>query len=168
MTENLYHNIILNQDVERLCTLSSSEKEDFLFILLYNYLYTKSLNELKKTLVLASTLEDTCQADALPSLSEDREIFLALPEMKKALEKLGALKTAAFLDEFISLVPVGIVPEWEWFFADERGDIIDKIDYEICGYPDGRMYDLYIAYISNPQNAEQLLLNLDTTGFILE
>ena len=163
MSENLYHKIILNQDIKSLLSLSSSEKEDFLFVLLYHYLSVKPLsemNEVQKTLFLASKLEDTCQADALPTLSEDKEIFLALPEIKKALEKLGALKTAALLDEFISLVAVGIVPEWEWFFEGARKDIIARIDGQICNYPDGLMCGLYIAYISNTQNAKQLLRNL--------
>lgn len=73
---------------------------------------------------------------------------------------MGAFKTAGFLSEFISLVPVGTVPEWDWFFEAERKDVIARIDSGICNYPDGIMRDLYVDYISNPQNAEQLLTDL--------
>lgn len=163
MEENQYRDIILNQDVEKLLALSSSEKEDLLIMVYWHYLPfipLNEMNEVQKTFYLASSLENVCQADALPSLSEDKEVFLALPEIKKAYERLGALKTAALLDELISLVPAGTVPEWDWFFADERVDIIERIDGEICDYPDGAMRNFYTAYISDPQNAKQLLQNL--------
>lgn len=159
----VFRGIITDRDAERLIALASSEKEDFMFTLIYDHLADMpidEMNEAQKTLFLASKLEDTCQADALPSLSEDEEIFLALPEIKKSLERLGANKTAALLEEFISLLPVGEVPEWDWFFEAERDDIIKKIDSGICNYPDGPMCDLYIDYISNPENANRLLMNL--------
>lgn len=164
MTDNgKFLDIIQNQNVEGLLALDSGEKEDFLLVLIYDYLTDKPLaemNEAQKTLFLTSWLEDTCQADALPSLSENEELFLALPEIKRSLENLGALKTAVFLGEFISLLPVGKVPEWEWFFEEERKDVITKIDSGICNYPDGLMRDLFVDYISTPQNAEQLLMNI--------
>lgn len=163
MAEHVYHNIILNKDVDGLLTLSEREKEEFLLVLIYDYLSAKSLHEMsevQKTLFLASRLEDTCQADALPSLAEDKEVFLALPEIKTAYEKLEAPKTAALLEELISLVPVGTVPKGDWFFEDERKELIFKIDSEICDYPDGPMCRLYIAYICDIQNAKELFLNL--------
>lgn len=163
MEKDIYHNIILNEDVERLLALSDNEKEEFLLVVICKYLSWKPLeemNEVQKTLYLVSKLEDICQVDALPSLSQEKEYFLALPEIKMAYEKLGAFKSAALLDEFITLIPDGIVPEWDWFFEDERVDIIDRIDGELCDYPDGRMCDFYIAYISKPQNAKQLLAEL--------
>jgi len=70
------------------------------------------------------------------------------------------LSSCSTLDKFISLVPVGTVPKWDWFFEEERGKLIDRIDGEICYYPEGIMSNLYIAYISNPQNAKQLFQNL--------
>lgn len=165
MTDNSkIRGIIENQDVKGLLALDNGEKEDFLFALIYDCLTEKSLaemNETQKTLFLASKLEDVCQADSLPSLSEDEEIFLALPDIKISLERLGAVKTAGLLEEFMSLVPAGTVPEWEWFFEAERKDIIAQIDSGICNYPDGTMINLYVAYISDPQNAEQLLADLN-------
>lgn len=163
MEKDVYHNIILKEDIEKLLALNNDEKEEFLFVLIYNYLPWKSLeemNEVQKTVYLASKLEDICQIDALPSLSEEKEFFLVLPEIKAAYENLGAFKSAALLDEFIALIPPGTVPEWDWFFKDERIDIIERIDNELCDYPDGCMGDFYIAYISKPQNAKYLLTGL--------
>ncbi len=160
MDEKVFHDIISNHDTKRLLALNDSEKENFLLTLIYDYLSGKSLaemNEVQKTLFLASRLEDACQADSLVSLSEDGEIFLALPEIKGAYEKLDAFKTAELLGEFISLVPGGVIPEWDWFFEPERKDIINRIDGGICDYPDGVMSHLYIEYISLPKNAEMLL-----------
>lgn len=160
MDEKDFQEIISKHDTKRLLALGDSEKENFLLVLIYDYLSEKplaELNEVQRTLFLASRLEDVCQADSLPSLSEDEEIFLALPEIKTAYEKLGAVKTAELLGEFISIVPAGVVPEWEWFSAPERKDIINKIDGGICNYPDGAMSRYYVEYISVPQNAEMLL-----------
>ncbi len=160
MDEKDFQNIISKHDTKRLLTLSDSEKENFFLKVIYDHLSGKplaELNEVQKTLFLASSLEDVCQADSLPSLSEDARIFLALPEIKAAYERLGALKTAALLDEFISLVPEGFVPEWEWFFEPQRKDIIGRIDGEICNYPDGVMSRYYVKYMSVPKNAEMLL-----------
>lgn len=165
MTDNAkIRGIIENQDVKGLLALDDGEKEELLFELIYDRLTEKPLaemNETQKTLYLASKLEDVCQADSLPSMSENEEIFLALPDIKLSLERLGAVKTAGFLEKFISLVPAGTVPEWEWFFEAERKDIIAQIDSGICNYPDGTMLKLYVAYISDPQNAEQLLADLN-------
>lgn len=164
MTDNgKFRDIIECQDVNGLLSLNDGEKEDFLFAVIYDYLAAMPLaemNETQKTLFLASRLEDACQADSLLSLSEDEKVFLALPEMKCALEKIGSVKTARLLDEFISLVPESFVPEWEWFFEEERKDIIQKIDSGICNYPDGAMRDRYIEFISDRKNAEQLLTTL--------
>ena len=163
MEKDVYHNIILKEDIEKLLALNNDEKEEFLLVLIYNYLPWKSLgemNEVQKTIYLASKLEDICQIDALPSLSKEKEFFLVLPEIKAAYENLGAFKSAALLDEFIALIPPGIVPEWDWFFDDERVDIIERIDGELCDYPDGRMGYFYVAYLSKPQNAKHLLTGL--------
>lgn len=159
--------IIRERDIDGLIALDRGGKEDFLFALIYDHLANMPLsemNEAQKTLFLASRLEDTCQADALPSLSEDEELFLALSEIKRAYERLGADKTAALLEEFISLLPAGkalTVPEWDWFFENERNDIIKRIDGEIGDYPDGAMTEKYIDYISNRENASEILMNLN-------
>lgn len=158
-----FHKIIIDNDVEGLLKMSNENKEDFLLILMYDYLCNKKLsemNQVQKTLYLAMRLEDICQTDALPSLSEDEEIFLALPEIKLAYERLGALKTAQYLNEFIALIPKATIPEWDWFFDDERKQIIHRLDSKICNYPDGLMKNLYITYISNCENANKLLNNL--------
>lgn len=160
MDEKDFQDIISKHDTKRLLSLGDSEKENFLLVLIYDHLSEKplaELNEVQKTLFLASRLEDICQADSLSSLSEDEEIFLALPEIKTAYETLGAVRTAELLGEFIRLVPEGFVPEWKWFSAPERKDIIKRIDGEICDYPDGVMSNYYIEYMSMPQNAEMLL-----------
>ena len=161
--EEIYNEIISNGDVQHLLALSNDEKQDFIMKLMYGPLSSMQLDEMnhvQRTLYLAMRLEDTCQADALPSLSEEEEIFLALPEMELALEELGAMKTAELLKEFISLVPAGIVPEWNWFFANERKSIIGRLDSEISSYPDGLMSGLYVAYISKPEIAEEILKGL--------
>ena len=83
MEKDVYHNIILKEDIEKLLALNNDEKEEFLLVLIYNYLPWKSLgemNEVQKTIYLASKLEDICQIDALPSLSKEKEFFLVLPE----------------------------------------------------------------------------------------
>lgn len=80
MEKDVYHNIILKEDIEKLLALNNDEKEEFLLVLIYNYLPWKSLgemNEVQKTIYLASKLEDICQIDALPSLSKEKEFFLS-------------------------------------------------------------------------------------------
>ena len=61
MEKDVYHNIILKEDIEKLLALNNDEKEEFLLVLIYNYLPWKSLgemNEVQKTIYLASKLED--------------------------------------------------------------------------------------------------------------
>ena len=160
--KKIYDIIISNRDTQQLLALSDEEKLDFI-LHLYDYLCGLQLSEMnhaQRTLYLAMRLEDTCQADALPSLSEEEELFLALPEMKSALEELGALKTAELLGAFISLLPVGSVPEWKWFFDSERKEVIKGLDSKISDYPDGVMSGLYAAYISKPEIAEEILMGI--------
>lgn len=155
--------IIKNADAGSLLALTDDEKEQFLWSLMYEHLIDMELDEMnraQKTYFLAARLEDTCQADALPSLSEDEDVFLALPEMKAALEELGAFKTAELLGKFIALLPEGTVPEWGWFFEEERETVISELDEGIGAYPDGPMLDLYIKYISNPETAKEILTGI--------
>lgn len=52
----------------------------------------------------------------------------------------------------------GIVPAWEWFFADpEREKQIKAIDSEIAGYPDGVMRELYKTYLRKENVLEKLM-----------
>lgn len=158
--DEFYKGIISKKDVKGLLDLSDDDKENFLIYLMYSYLCNiplADMNYAQRTLYLSMKLEDTCQADALPSLSEEQDVFLALNDMKFALEELGAVKTSKALGEFISLVPKSTVPEWDWFFEKERSDIIYRLDSEIGNYPDGAMRKLYIEYISKPEIAEELL-----------
>lgn len=156
----LYRQIIQNGDTERLLALSDEEKQGLLLELMYGFLCEMELREMnlvQRTLFLAMRLEDTCQMDGLPSLSEQEEVFLALPEMKAALIELGALKTAELLGEFIALLPEGVVPEWEWFFSGEQEAVISRIDGEITDYPDGAMVPFYLNYIADREIAAELL-----------
>lgn len=158
--EKLYSDIISEKDVKSLLDLSDNDKENFLIYFMYNRLCNIPLDEMnhaQRTLYLAMKLEDACQADSLLSLSEEEEVFLALNDMKSALDELGAVKTAKALEGFISLVPENKVPEWSWFFEEERGAIIERLDGEISDYPDGLMSELYVKYISNPGAVELLL-----------
>ena len=158
MSKEIYSQIISDKDVNRLLALSDDDKESFLIHLMYNCFCNMQLDEMnhaQRTLYLAMKLEDSCQADSLVSLAEEKEVFLALNDMKAALLELGAMKTAGLLAEFILLVPDNTVPEWSWF--DERTDVIDKIDSEIGDYPDGAMRKLYVKYISKPDTAEEIL-----------
>lgn len=157
-----FDKIVSKRNMKRLFALNDEEKQEFIRHL-YDHLCDMQFGEMnhaQRTLYLVIRLEDTCQADALPSLSEDEELFLALPEMKSALEKLGAAKTAELLGEFISLLPVGSVPEWNWFFAEERTHVIAELDRKIGNYPDGPMAQLYAAYLSKPGTAEELMTGI--------
>lgn len=149
MEKDVYHNIILKEDIEKLLALNNDEKEEFLLVLIYNYLPWKSLgemNEVQKTIYLASKLEDICQIDALPSLSKEKEFFLVLPEIKAAYENLGAFKSAALLDEFIALIPPGIVPEWDWL----RQVHILRVHEEFTQELQPHVLPPYVARVSRP------------------
>ena len=160
--KNIYEKILSRQNTKWLFALNDEEKQEFVRHL-YDHLCGMRLGEMnhaQRTLYLAIRLEDTCQADALPSLSEDEELFLALPEMRSALEELGAVKTADLLGEFISLLPVDSVPEWSWFFSEERTHTISDLDRKISNYPDGPMAQLYTAYLSKPGIAAELIAEI--------
>lgn len=160
MSDEQIQAIIAARDIDGLLSLGRDDTEEFLTGVMYGHLCNMELsdmNEVQRTLYLAMTLEDTCQADALPSLSENEEVFLSLGDMIAACETLGAVRTAGYLREFEALLPDGEVPEWDWFFDGEREDIISGLDSAISGYPDGSMQELYIGYISDRGRAEQLL-----------
>lgn len=163
MDNTLFYTIIKNRDVSGYFALDDSTKEDFLITLMYDFLSEKDLldmNNVQKTLFLAMKLEDTCQADSLPSLSDEEDIFLSLSDIVTACEELGAIKTAHCVKEFISILPDNEIPEWDWFFDKERREIIERIDGEISDYPDGLMKDLYIKYLSDLDRVSRLFDNL--------
>lgn len=155
-----FQDIMTNQDAAQLRALDESDLGNFLIDLVYDVLCKmplSAMNHAQQTLYLAIRLEDTCQADALPSLSEDEELFRTLPQMQAALTELGAEQTAALIGELIAIVPAGTVPEWEWFFADEQKDTINRLDSAISDYPDGNMFQFYLAYLRKPGIAEEIL-----------
>lgn len=163
MDDQKFRTIIENADSHAFAALSESDKEDFMLTLMYDFISLKKLsemNEVQKTLYLAARLEDICQADGLPSLSEDEEIWKALPEIEEAYRRLGAVKTAEYIREFISLLPEGSVPEWEWFFESESAGTVKALDRKISDYPDGAMSSLYIKFLSGNDNAAKAFMNL--------
>lgn len=160
--------IIKTKDSNSLLSLDEWDLEECLIKLVYDYFSEmpfESLNNEQKVIFLCVILEDTCQADSIFSLAED-EIFLKLPEMHKALIDIGALKTAAYLNEFINLIPNDTfehskIPEWNWFFENsEREEKISEIDSKIADYPDGYMRTIYHNYICKDTIAKSLLDNL--------
>lgn len=59
MTDNRkFRDIIENQDVEVLLALDSGEKEDFLFVLIYDYLTDKPLDEMNEVKKLCFSLQN--------------------------------------------------------------------------------------------------------------
>lgn len=158
MNNKLYEKIISERDVNTLLELDNDKKENFLIYLMYNRLCNipfEEMNHSQRTLYLAMKLEDACQADSLTSLAEEKDVFLALSEMKSAFEELGAVKTADLLGELILIVPENTVPEWSWF--DENADLIERLDGDISDYPDGLMKNFYLKYISEKDIAEEVL-----------
>ena len=149
MMNDTFARITASGDSDALLSLSRDEMDDFLNELMYGQLCDmplSAMNEVQKTLYLAMTVEDTCQADGLPSLSENEEVFLALPDAAKAYERLGAPLTAGLIREFISLLPGG-VPDRDRFFEGEQEADIDRIGSAIGSYPDGKMSERYVSYV---------------------
>ena len=139
---------------------------DLLIALQYQYFLSmpfEKLNPVQRLFSLCMRLEDSCQADSILSLTEEKEDFLRLPQMYRAYLEMGAPKTAQAIRRMIGLMPErtfedGIVPEWEWFFADpEREKQIKAIDNEIAGYPDGVMHELYKSYLQRENVLEKLM-----------
>lgn len=163
MDDQKFRTIIENADVAAFLALEEGDKEYLMLTLMYDFISLKKLsemNEVQKTLYLAARLEDICQADGLPSLSEDEEIWKALPKIEEAYRRLGAVKTAEYIREFISLLPEGGVPEWEWFFESESAGTVKALDRKISDYPDGAMSSLYIKFLSENDNAAKAFMNL--------
>ena len=157
--------IIENGGTKALYDLTEDELE-YLMIDIWLYFTKKPYNELtevQKTLFLAMTLENVCQADTILNLYEYEDILNDLPSVSAALETLGAFKTAALFKEFISYIPEGTVLDTDSFFEffiEDYEEEWEKANDEICNYPDGHLMPLYIKYALRPENVGQLLTGL--------
>lgn len=166
--EKIVEQIIKNKDTELLLDSEESVIKLFLIDLVYNYyIYMDydTLNHEQRVIMLCSRLEDCCQADGLLSVTEDEELVFRMKEIYDSLLEIGAVKTADFLKRFIELLPkdmfeTKIIPEWKWFFEDEREKRITEIDRGISNYPDGAMFDLYKKYIEKDDVIYKILENL--------
>lgn len=124
------------------------------------------LNEVQRVLFLCLSLEDACQADSLLSLTDNEDVFFALPELCAHLQTLGAIETARALQGFVGLLPKKtfsdrVMPAWEWFGKSKlRAWRIKKYDARISDYPDGAMKVLYHRYIAGTPSAAESLLAL--------
>ncbi len=168
MDNNVIENIIKSKDATTLCNLNYYDFSDVLIELVYKYYYNMpfdSMNEEIKLLYSCCVLEDCCQADDIRILSDDVNLFFNMHETCTYLRKINAPKTADALQKFIDLMPTGtfenkIVPEWKWFFEDERKDLINSINSTISNYPDGLMRDLYHKYVSSDIEIPKKLLDI--------
>lgn len=162
--------IIKKHDADALCRLNDDDFIEFSIALMYEHFYNiplEKLNSEQRTVFLCMALESACQADSILSLTEDEDLFFAIPEMYSSLLSIGSHKTAAELKRFIVLMPEGtfesrIMPEWDWFFGDsEREKQINRIDSAIAGYPDGLTSEMLKKYCtSDKQTAEKVLAGL--------
>lgn len=166
--KKIVEQIIKNKDIKLLLDSEDMVIELFLIDLVYNYYIYREydmLNHEQKVIMLCSRLEDCCQADGLLSVTEDEELVFRMHEMYESLLEIGAVKTADFLKRFIELLPEDMfetktVPEWKWFFEDERKKKIDEIDSGISHYPDGAMFNLYKKYIEKDNVVYKIFENL--------
>lgn len=157
-------------DAGTLCRLDAFAMESVLIELLYGHLYKMppaAMNAAQRRLFLCMTLEDHCQADGLESLSEEPSLFFSLPETCAALRAVGAPKTAAALDRFVSLLPAdfaaaGVIPDWlnSADDSDPRRRAMEEIDREISDYPDGVLREVYRCWLASDPAAARALLDL--------
>lgn len=156
-----------NITADEVLALNADDLREVLNELMYSRFIEKpfdTLNGVQRTLFLCITLEDTCQADGILGLTDNEDVFFALPELCAVLKKLGAPKTARALQKFMKLLPEDtfskrVMPEWAWFFeSTAREKRIKKYDARISGYPDGAMKTIYHRYVAEtPSAAKQLL-----------
>lgn len=166
MEKETIKRIISQKDANVMCGMDEYDMVSVLIELTYQHYYNmpvENLNEEQKTIFLCMALEDHVQADGILSLTEEDELFFLMPDMCKALLRLGAPQTAEALQEFLDLMPAGtfehrVMPEWKWFFeTKEREKRISQIDTFIGDYPDGVMRKIYHRYITADKViAEQL------------
>lgn len=160
---------ISQKDAAVMCGMDEYDMTEMLIELTYQYYYNmpvEDLNEEQRTIFLCMALEDHVQADGLLSLTDEEELFFLMPDMCKALLRLGAPQTAKALQEFIDMMPAGtfenrVMPEWKWFFeTKERENKISQIDTLIGDYPDGVMRKIYRRYITAGKAIAEQLLDL--------
>ncbi len=156
-----------NITADEVLALNEDDLREVLNELMYSRFIEKpfdELNEVQRTLFLCITLEDTCQADGILGLTDNEDVFFALPELYMLLKQLGAPKTARALQKFMGLLPKEtfadhVMPEWAWFFeSPAREKRIKKYDARIGGYPDGSMKTIYHRYIAETPSAAKRLL----------
>ena len=169
MEKELIQSIITQKDVTAMCGMGEYDMISVLIELTYQHFYNtpiEDLNEEQRAIFLCIALEDHIQADGLLSLTDEEELFFLMPDMRKALLRLGAPQTAEALQEFIDLMPAGtfenrVMPEWKWFFeTKERENKISQIDTFIGDYPDGVMRKMYRRYITADKAIAEQLLDL--------
>lgn len=169
MEKEIIRRIISQKDSDALCSLDEYDMTEILIELTYQHYYNmpeEDLNEEQKTIFLCMALEDHVQADGILSLTDEEELFFLLPDMRKALLKLGAPRTAEALQGFMDLMPAGtfenrVMPAWKWFFETrERENKISQIDTFIGGCPDGVMRKIYRRYITADETIAEELLDL--------
>lgn len=139
--------MIENQDMEGAFTLPDNSS----FSIVLNSILGKrcnlnpeKLNPTERTLFLCVQIENAGQADSiLGFLQEDYPGFAE--ETVRALEKIGAIQSAAIIRQAIELLP----EDGSWFFetSDESSEEqMSKLDRAFSDYPDGFMRDLYRKY----------------------
>lgn len=161
--------IIGRRDLKALMTCNADMLENVFIILLYDHFINmdaKNMNPTQRTLYLCMRFVDLCQSDGLTAAADDEEMFFLLPEMQKALEDIGAEKTAGLLGCFLELLPEEcfgehILPEPDWYTCDsEIEDRVNEIDEGIKAFPDGMLYLLYREYLCDEANLNSLFLNI--------
>ncbi len=162
------NNIIKTKDALTLSNLNEYDMISFLIELVHNHYYDmpfESMNDEIKILFSCWTLENFCQADYILDITEEEALFFNMKETCNALRKINAPKTADELQKFIDIMPEGtfenrVIPAWEWFFEEERKNIIKSINSEISNYPDGLMRGLYHKYIISDINIAKKILDI--------
>ena len=103
-----------------------------------------------RVLFLCIQVEDCVQCDSLLNFFD--EGFAAYGrEAEKALEEIGAPRSAAALRQVLSALPEGGYPAGDWdackaLYGGAFGQILEQADSTLVDYPDGPMRDLYYAY----------------------
>lgn len=161
--------IIGRRDLKALMTCDADMLENVFIILLYDHfinMNAQKMNPAQRTLYLCMRFVDICNSDGINAVTDDEELFFLLPEMQKALEDIGAEKTAGLLGAFIELLPEEcfashILPENDWYTIDrEIEDRVCEIDEGIRSSPDGMIHLLYREYLCDEANLNSLFLNL--------
>lgn len=161
--------IISRRDLKALMTCDADMLENVFIILLYNHFISmndQKMNPAQRTLYLCMRFADICRSDGINAVTDDEKLFFLLPEMQKALEDIGAEKTARLLGAFIELLPEEcfaghILPENDWYTIDrEIEDRVCEIDEGIRSSPDGMIHLLYREYLCDEANLNSLFLNL--------